>query len=76
MGYRPGLVRDRALRTMVAVRLEDHDTVAAERFFDTIDSPDARRAAAERLHRYYTETDPNERKAAVFSELATEADSS
>lgn len=74
MGYRPGLARDRALRSVIAARLAAHDTVAAERFFEAIDSPDERAAAAERLQRYYTETDPNERKAALFSELATRAE--
>lgn len=72
--YRTGLARDRALRTLVAVRLAAHDTVAAERFFDAIESPDERRTAAGRLQRYYTETDPIERKAAVFRQLATEVD--
>ena len=74
MDYPRGSARDQALRTLVGVRLWAFDTVAAERFFDAIDSPEARRSAAEGLYRYYTETDPNERKAAVFSELATEAD--
>ena len=48
--------------------------MAAERFFEAIDSPDERAAAAERLQRCYTETDPNERQAALFSELATRAE--
>ncbi|MDE0193201.1 MAG: hypothetical protein OXQ90_17750 [Gammaproteobacteria bacterium] len=74
MEYRSGLARDRALRTLVAVRLAAHDTVAAERFFDAIESPNERRSAAGRMLRYYTETDPIGRKAAVFRELATEAD--
>ena len=74
MRYPRGAARDLALRRFVGDRLRSFDTVGAERFFDAIDSPDARRSAAERLHRYYTETDPNERKAVVFGELATEAD--
>ena len=74
MRYPRGAARDLALGRFVGTHLASFDTVAAERFFDAIDSPDARRSAAERLHRYYTETDPNERKAAVFGELATEAD--
>lgn len=74
MAYRSGLARDRALRTLVAVRLAAHDTVAAERFFHAIESPGDRRSAAGRLQRYYTETDPIERKAAVFRRLATEGD--
>lgn len=74
MRYPRGAARDLALRRFVGEHLRSFDTVGAERFFDAIDSPDARRSAAERLHRYYTETDPNERKAAVFGELASEAD--
>lgn len=74
MDYPRGAARDLALRTLIGVRLWAFDTVAAERFFDAIDSPEARRSAAEGFYRYYTETDPNERKAAVFRELATEAD--
>ena len=72
--YPRGPGRDHALRRLVDERLSGFDTGTAERFFEAIDSPEERRLAAERLHRYYTETDPSERKAAVFSELATEAD--
>ena len=74
MEYQTGLVRDRALHTLIAVRLAAHDTEAAERFFDAIESLDERRSAAGTLQRYYTETDPIKRKAAVFRELAAEAD--
>ena len=74
MEYRTGLARDRAHHTLIAVRLAAHDTEAAERFFDAIESPDERRSAAGTLQRYYTETDPIERKAAVFRGLATEVD--
>ena len=33
--------------------------------------PTNRRDAAWRLHRYYTQVDPNERKAAAFRDLAS-----
>lgn len=74
MRYPRGAARDLALRRFVGAHLASFDTVGAERFFEAIDSPEERHLAAERLHRYYTETDPNERKAAVFGELAAEAD--
>ena len=74
MRYPRGAARDLALRRFVGAHLGSFDTVGAERFFEAIDSPEERRSAAKRLHRYYTETDPNERKAAVFRELGAEED--
>ena len=68
--YRRGTARDHALRRLVDERLSDFDTVTAERFFEAIDSPDERRLAAQRLRRYYTEVDPNERKAMAFGQLS------
>ena len=74
MRYPRGIARDLALRRFVSAHLASFDTTGAERFFDAIDSPDERRAAAERLRLYYTDTDPNESKAALFTESVTEAD--
>lgn len=72
--YPRGPGRDHALRRLVDERLSVFDTVTAERFFEAIDSPEERRLAARRLHRYYTEVDPNERKAAAFEEPAIDDD--
>lgn len=68
--YPRGPGRDHALRRLVDERLSDFDTGTAERFFEAIDSPEERRLAAQELHRYYTEVDPNERKAMEFEEVA------
>ena len=68
--YPRGLGRDHALRRLVDERLSEFDTGTAERFFQAIDSSEERRLAAQELHRYYTEVDPNERKAMEFEEVA------
>ena len=68
--YPRGPARDDALDRIVGANLSAFDPLAAERFFAAIDSPDKRRLAAGRLHWYYTQVDPNERKAAAFRELA------
>ena len=67
--YPRGPGRDHALRRLVDERLSEFDTRRAERFFEAIDSPEERRLAAQRLHRYYTEVDPNERKAMEFEQV-------
>ncbi|MCE2425146.1 MAG: hypothetical protein J4F45_08615 [Pseudomonadales bacterium] len=72
--YPRGAARDDALDRLVGANLSAFDPQAAERLFDAIESPDKRRGAASRLHRYYTEVDPNERKAAVFRDLAADED--
>ena len=72
--YPRGPGRDHALRRLVHERLSVFDTGTAERFLEAIDSPAERRLAAERLHRYYMEVDPNERKAAEFARLAATGD--
>ena len=53
MEYPSGMVRDRALQSMIASRLRVFDTDAAERLLDAIDSPaEKAKAAAElRAHR-------------------------
>lgn len=70
--YSRGPARDHALRRLVHERLSAFDTVTAERFFEAIDSPEERRLAAQRLRWYYTEVDPNERKAMAFPEPAVD----
>ena len=70
MRYPRGAVRDLALRRFVSARLGSFDTNGAERFFDAIDSPLERRNAAEALFGYYVDVDPNERKAAIYEQLA------
>ena len=72
--YPRGAARDDALDRLVGANLSAFDPQAAERLFDAIESPDKRRGAASRLHRYYTQVDPNERKAAVFRDLAADED--
>ena len=72
--YPRGPARDDALDRLVGANLSAFDPQAAERLFDAIESPDKRRGAASRLHRYYTQVDPNERRAAAFRDLATDED--
>ena len=72
--YPRGPARDDALDRLVSANLSAFDPQAAERLFDAIESPDKRRDAASRLHRYYTQVDPNERKAATFRNLAPNED--
>ena len=73
--YPRGPARDDALDRLVGANLSAFDPLSAERLFDAIESPAKRRTAARRLHRYYTEVDPNERKAAAFQDLASDEDS-
>ncbi|MYD96486.1 MAG: hypothetical protein F4X98_03745 [Gammaproteobacteria bacterium] len=73
--YSRGPARDDALDRLVGANLSAFDPQAAERLFDAIESPAKRRTAARRLHRYYTQVDPNERKALAYQDLATDEDS-
>ena len=73
--YPRGPARDDALDRLVGANLSAFDPQAAERLFDAIESPAKRRTAARRLHRYYTQVDPNERKALAYQDLATDEDS-
>lgn len=73
--YPRGPARDDALDRLVGANLAAFDPLAAERLFDAIESSAKRGAAARRLHRHYTQVDPNERKAAAFQDLASDEDS-
>lgn len=68
--YKRGPARDRAFLVLIGASLEAFDGDSAGDHFDAIDAPDARREAAQELLRYYTETDPDERKAARYRDTA------
>ena len=68
--YKPGPARDRAFQVLIGASLKAFDGDTADGYFDAIDAPDARREAAQELLRYYTETDPDARKAARYRDTA------
>ena len=68
--YKRGPARDRAFLVLIGASLKAFDGDTADRHFDAIDAPDARREAAQELLRYYTQTDPDERKAARYRDTA------
>ena len=57
MEYPSGVVRDRALQSMIANRFRVFDIDAAERLLDAIDSPTEKAKAAAQLRAYRANED-------------------
>ena len=63
---RGGPLRDRAAEAMMS-NVVGHDIHLAERLFSRIETSDRQAEAARTLHRHFSETDPNLRKAQHYS---------